>query len=306
MSEQLANFAYTIISGGYTAGSGLLNVTDTATGSGLQPFPLNPEFDVVIIDLATNLPKALLQVIGINSSTQFAVVNNGGIDVNCNAGDIVRCVQTRRSLRQAIIDISRASIYTPPGPVSGWTGRNTGANWTATDSVGDSINIQLTRNASLNWRLLTKTQPSTPYKRVIFVKAVAPWANSSTFGAYFYDGTKLMGIEVLFQANTTGGLLVPIFTLRVEKITNTTTDGSTPATLVGAGLVIASGIWLRLQNDGSTLSFDWSLDGVVWNTLFSEAVGTYITPTDYGVGGVCVTGTASDFVNGVFISDAAG
>lgn len=100
MAEQLANFAYTTVTGGYTAGSGVLNVASTSTGSGIQPFPLSGTFDVSISDHTTTppTPKALLEVTAINSGTQFAVTNSGGVDVNMNAGDIVQIVMTVRSL----------------------------------------------------------------------------------------------------------------------------------------------------------------------------------------------------------------
>ncbi len=102
MAEQLGNFAYTTVTGGYTSGSGLLNVGSTSTGSGIQPFPSSATFSVAISDHTTTppTPKTLLEVTAINSSTQFAVTNNGITpDVNMNAGDIVQIVQDKRSLQ---------------------------------------------------------------------------------------------------------------------------------------------------------------------------------------------------------------
>ena len=45
--------------------------------------------------------------------------------------------------------------------------------------------------------------------------------------------------------------------------------------------------WLR--NDGTDLYFDYSLDGANFINLWSEAVGSFITPTQYGFGGISDT-----------------
>ena len=170
----------------------------------------------------------------------------------------------------------------PAGKVSDWTGVNTGANWTATDSAG-SIYIKITTNSSLNWRLLTKVVPATPYTIDIFWRSYEAVVSAQNTGVYFYDGTKLMGLEAL--------ALSGVYYLRVEKMTNVTTDGSTAASLNGGSSVNLMGPWAgglcgRLSNDGATLTFAYSMDCRIFSTLFSEAVGTFITPTKFGFGGL--------------------
>ncbi len=341
------NAATAVAAGGYTAGSGVLNVGSTGGN-----FPsVATGITQIHLMIYRVISGAITQIVNLvatntNSGTQWAVTAEG-TDANALQNDIVICVLSAAGMDQIRKDMSQFGtfanlpattnqkqgnrykltdgpydyVYTgsiwqayhrgfnvvPPGPLSGWTGVNTGANWTQTD-VGGSINLVITRNASLNWRLITKTQPATPYKRVIFMSGIAPYQASSTLGAYFYDGTKLMGIEVLVQGLTATGLsggLVPVCTLRVEKINSVTSDNSTAASITGIGALMVSGIWLRLGNDAVNVSFDWSLDGVVWNNLFSEAIGTFITPSKYGVGGVCAA-TAGDLTNISFLSDAAG
>lgn len=99
MAEQLGVLCFTTVAaGGYTAASGVLNVASTSTGSGILPFPGSGTFSVCISDPTTKAPKALLEVTGINSGTQFAVTNSGGVDVNCLAGDIVQAVIDARAL----------------------------------------------------------------------------------------------------------------------------------------------------------------------------------------------------------------
>lgn len=170
---------------------------------------------------------------------------------------------------------------TLPGLVSGWTAVNGASNFTATDTAG-AVNLTITRNATLNWRILAKT--ATPASVTYFFNMNITGTSTGLAGVYFYDGTKLMGIEI-----TTGGVI------RVEKINSVTSDNSTAASL---NLLNASnGVWMRLTNAASTLGFQYSVDGQVWNTLFSEAVATFITPTKYGFGGVSVTGGSTDSVN---------
>jgi len=190
-----------------------------------------------------------------------------------------------------------------PGVVSGWTGVNTGANWTATDLNG-AVQLQITNNASLNWRLLTKSQPSTPYTLTFIWGFYQQLNNSEDTGVYFYDGTKLMGLEFLSQAST--------FTIRVEKITDVTHDASTAASKAlynsgnlpmvhsPMGTLAALGplLYARIANSGTTLTFSYSLDNITWTSLFSESVGTFITPTKYGFGGVDNTvGSSTVIVN---------
>jgi hypothetical protein len=82
----------TVAAGGYTAGSGLLNVASTSTGSGPLSFPGSGTFTVSISDPTTRIVKTLLRVTGINSATQFATASAAGLDVNCAVGDIVEAV----------------------------------------------------------------------------------------------------------------------------------------------------------------------------------------------------------------------
>ena len=59
-----------------------------------------------------------------------------------------------------------------------------------------------------------------------------------------------------------------------------------------------SPIWIQLRNDGTDLYFDYSLDGANFTNLWSEAVGSFITPTQYGFGGLSVTAGALPSVIG--------
>ncbi len=104
MAEQLGVLCYTTVAaGGYTAGSGVLNVASTSTGSGIMAFPTAAIFTVTISDPTTKAAKAVLKVTGINSATQFAVTASvqpdaQSADVNCVLGDLVQADIDGRAL----------------------------------------------------------------------------------------------------------------------------------------------------------------------------------------------------------------
>jgi hypothetical protein len=151
-------------------------------------------------------------------------------------------------------------------------------------------------SASLNWRGLFVNQPATPYKVItqIRLSTAKGFVNSQTGGVYFYNGTKFMGLEVLLQS--TGALA------RVEKINNINTDGSTVASLGSQSTSVAYAIplqapfWIQLRNSGSTIYFDYGFDGSNFINLYSESVGTFITPTMIGWGGLSATNDVTNFL----------
>lgn len=157
--------------------------------------------------------------------------------------------------------------------------------------MGTPMMLTLPSSGSDNWRGRFIAQPSTPYALyayLCFDAVTLPTSGAQIFGAYFYDGTKLMGLE--FISVNSGGIACQ---LRVQKITSVTSGASTPAArpsgfaaneipLVG----FANYLPIRLTNDGSDLSFSYSLDGYNWIVLFSEPIGTHLTPTHIGFGGL--------------------
>ena len=95
-----------------------------------------------------------------------------------------------------------------------------------------------------------------------------------------------MGFEFLIQSS---GVLP-----RVERINSVTSDNGTAATYGSQSQAqmlnsYMSPVWVQLRNDGTDLYFDYSLDGANFINLWSEAVGSFITPTQYGFGGISVT-----------------
>lgn len=163
--------------------------------------------------------------------------------------------------------------------------------------TGTPIMLTMPTDASLNWRGRFIAQPSTPYTLYAYLASDIPTTVSDScamaIGVYFYDGTKLMGLEAVYGSTSS----TPYGQLRVEKITNVTTASSTaaarPSTSVAALVLLPqtfSGMFFRLVNGGAgqPMTFSYSFDGYNFVQLFSETVGTFITPTQIGFGGVAL------------------
>ncbi len=81
--EQYANNCIaTVAAGGYTSGSGILNVDSTAA-----PWPQVGNFRLIITDVSRTTVKVILKVTAKNSATQWAVTAEG-TDASASAGDL--------------------------------------------------------------------------------------------------------------------------------------------------------------------------------------------------------------------------
>jgi len=287
-------------------GGGVANSFETIAVSGQSNVVADNSTDTVTYVAGSNM------TITTNAGTDtvtFASSGGGGGSITqgtyaslpgtCTTGDLyiledsfygpVRCSATN-----TWSFFRNGKLVTLPGTVGSWTAVNAGSDLTASDATGAVI-AKIDRNATLNWRGYFKTVPATPYTIEFEMTLLGMSRNSSLYGAYFYDGTKLMSIEILAQAGTN--------TLRIGKITNVTTDGTPLLSIANffpvvstGGAYVARDVFFRLGNNGSTLSFEVSFDRVYWLTIASEAVGTFITPTHYGFGGVNQSGTSTDDV----------
>lgn len=91
------------------------------------------------------------------------------------------------------------------------------------------------------------------------------------------DGTKFWENKASMSAS--------IQKMIVHKWTNSTTSNSTP---VATGTVYAPVVvFLRITDDGTTTTAYFSNNGKDYAKMFSEATGTFLTPTQYGVSFDC-------------------
>lgn len=285
-----------------TAGSG---ISVMASGSSIQVSATGGSSAFNSITSGTNTAAAMV----VGSGATLEVTGSGIIQATQIQAVVVSASAPSAGQVLTATSATAANWQTPSssgGPtddsiqslplLSSLTWVNQGASTALQRTANGPIFMTVADSSSLNWRLLVQNTPSTPYKTKFKSRAFilgGGFANSQTMGFYFYDGTKLLGAEFLLQAGGCG--------LRVERITNVNTDGSTVFSPTQTGTitnnqVISSqyaspfeDLWVQLRNDGTTLYFDFSWDGANFINVYTESVGTFITPTMIGIGGVSIT-----------------
>jgi hypothetical protein len=165
------------------------------------------------------------------------------------------------------ITISRTALYgqlmsaTPTSATTGLTNwLNQGSSVISDSDVG--ICIDAPANANLpNVTGRYMAAPTAPYKITALVAATRNSTNNNAIGIGWYDGVNKL--HLLSYAINTGG--TPILT--VSKFNNPTSfnayDFSSPAN------VFVQPIWLQLADNGTTVSFLFSQDGVNFVSVFS-------------------------------------
>jgi hypothetical protein len=160
-----------------------------------------------------------------------------------------------------------SGIITKP-TLSQFTWVNQGIVTGADSSVG--IYVTSANNTSNNAiAMLTQTPPATPYTYTALVSS-ASRSGVGTGGIALYDGTKVEFLDIYYDQSAL------IMRCNVDQYTNVTTfsAGATSQQIIPTNL-----LWLRVTNDGANLKFLYGTDGVNFNQIYSEAVGSFITPT---------------------------
>jgi hypothetical protein len=159
--------------------------------------------------------------------------------------------------------------------------------------VNTPIQLEMPTNSGLQYNLLFVASPTTLYKLRAQVNGVGTGIGTS--GIYFYNGTAFLGIEMGWD-----------FGQNLRVISDATLTGSpTVLTEWTFGASQGAPIWLQIRDSGTDLFFDLSYDGVNFFNLFSEAVGTHLTPTDIAFGGAqSSTITLDTLLNWTIFNDA--
>jgi hypothetical protein len=292
------------LASGYTSGGTSISVT-SATGlpSGSTDFYVIVQADggnTEEVFKVTNVSGTTLTVVGAQAGTSASNHGAGAV--------IIASVMCKDAYTQFATDVSGGTpggsatewqynnttfgglVGTSAIPQTGWTVINGGsgaADYEDFSSAHQSLFVN--DNASLNWRLITRSLPaSNSYTAIARLRGTVanPLNNSQTFGLYLSDGTKLEGIEILCQG---GGQR-----LRVEKMNSVTSDN---ATLAGpTGSTTGSVITLKIVGDATNRTFYYWRAGA-YVQFFQEAIATFLTETTVGFGGLSVVGSTAYFVN---------
>lgn len=300
------NFQTTVAPGGYTSGSGILNVLSTSGISlsagettRLSIFTGSPELVVILIATA------------VNSGTQFAVTAETA-DVSASGGDLVLNTLSVGAMTQIRADINGVGTYANLPTLaltSGMRYKTTdapyefvyGASWEAfiagvaavippnvfswvnqgsaavSQTSGYVALTDVAGGGGVQMRIRTVTQPSTPYiLDAIFSVPFMPFAGTGNcnFGVGFRDSGsgKLETLHFSMSATVVNGW-------QINQWTNPTTFSNNPFTTVGGTTPVLSPLFVRISNDGSNLKY-FVGDGISWFQIYTEAVGSFLTPTD--------------------------
>lgn len=113
----------------------------------------------------------------------------------------------------------------------------------------------------------SKASPATPYTVTGRVALQSKMGTGTVFpeaGIGWYDGTKLQTISVQYEVTN------HCYTIPVDNWTNVTTYSATPAATLNC---VAGGpyAWIRIADDGTNVSYSWSIDGATYDVLYTIA-----------------------------------
>lgn len=301
-TEKYANLAETTVAaGGYTAGSGVLNVASTAL-----PFPQNPNFRVRL----KNSAKTLLKVTAIVSGTQWSVTaeeNDGGAAL----GDVVKEVITAGALDEIRKDICQTGtqaarpaaekagiLYLPSNgryiwrdtglawapwgpiwpmtePVSGdytWTNQGTAS----IDTSHGGVDLIAPATAGISLRIRKKAAPAAPYTITAAFMLTVPINTGSGGGLLWRESStgKLVCLRLVYNG---------LFQLNISKFDSPTVFNSDYSTLTNASGWMAPGIfWVQIKDDNTNRKVMYSSDG--YNFIERHSIGRtdFLTADEVG------------------------
>lgn len=162
-------------------------------------------------------------------------------------------------------------------PTSAGTGLTTWVNQSTTTVADTATGVLLTgvaTGSSNTTRISARSlaSPSTPYTYTALLaiapsNVIFPWC-----GIGWYDGTKFHVFSYFWNGSA--------MALRVDRWSNTTTFSATDGS---STIPPATGfVWLRIEDDGTNVTFSWSIDGANYITMFTVAKSTgYLGSTGY-------------------------
>ncbi len=282
MAENYYTRFSTTVSGGYTAGSGVLNVAATAGTAA--------NFRVIIVDAGTGAYIALLKVTGVNSSTQYAVATDpGGTDANASSGDGVYAILTADALDavlapHVVVDghylTDGTNYYSGPHhllctlPSAGsfsWLTTQGGATETA-DGNALVLFAPASASSALRCRGMSIGGNTTLTAHFSYT---ATFDNNTEAGIGFRESgsSKLMAFNLSLASALSNRLAV-------SNWTNATTFSTAPYSSGTGADISAHWVSLRLvYTSGSpgTVKFYISFDDITWQLLYTANANSFFT-----------------------------
>lgn len=270
--EVFANLAETTLASSYTSGGSSISVASAAL------FPTIGTFRVAL----GNSSKTIFRVDSVSGTTFTGAAE--AFDGNASSGDKVTLVASKATAerflqspvsgeQRAPSGVSAADFY---GPVSklvaldqsswSWVNQTSGVS-AAVDQASGVVYLRTAARASgLNVALRDKAAPSTPY--TITVLVVPLWS------------TTISGPGIALRQSSSGkfiNLFLDRGSVVVNKDTSPTAFSSQPWNVGAAGH--GGPVWLRMSDDGTTIKFSYSKDGVNFIEALSETRTTFLLTT---------------------------
>lgn len=149
----------------------------------------------------------------------------------------------------------------------GWVNQGSAAY----SNNGGVLDVAIGSVGGENARCLSKAQPTPPYS------VTALWVPD--IGADDYAG-----VGIGFREITTTRLSINLFLVASNKhfinVRRLTNPGLFSSDYASVAVCTSNFVWLRLRNDGTNLFYDFCYDGINWNQIATDAIGSFITPNE--------------------------
>jgi hypothetical protein len=152
--------------------------------------------------------------------------------------------------------------------LSAFTQQNQGLTTFTTANGGIAMACTSASGDNLQW--ISQAVPATPYYvDVAFMLSMKD--NTGNFGVGLSDGTKVTMITFGWESGNANWIK------RVQFNSQTSFNNNASAGTVGNW--VGPLIWLRIQNDGTNLTYSYSVDGNTWTQLLQEGATAFLTAT---------------------------
>jgi hypothetical protein len=272
VTEQFANKIETTVASAYTAASGTLIV---ASDTG---FPATGTFRIRL----ANAEGTILRVDSRVGTTLTVTVEVD--DGDAAVGVAATIVLTAGAIAQLKTDVGGGGGggggWWPtfvPQDMTGFTWVNQGG---ASISFANAISLlDIPAAGGTNLRALVDTAPATPYVVTAALIIRTFRTNNNAIGLVFREsGT---GQLMILQVASIAASLV----ISVAKYNDPTSFNSGVASHDYTGAIIPTPLFLRLEDDGTDITFSYSWDGWNFVEIFTETRSTFLPPDQIGIGG---------------------
>ena len=237
--------------------------------------PLRP-IDPLISHLLSNEPYNL-----IGSRKLWEAIKN--LSDGLRHKEVVKAAQIDVAELAIPDDIGLKLLIPPTGlvapPPSGWLWINQGTASVSLDSNG-RITLRAPTVVGFNHRIRVRPAPSTPYIITTASYYYTPDPSATTY-LLFRDSVSGRLVVLIQDTHSTSGAIAGGITL-VQRWNSPTSFNSTQGTTTSPPTKNLS--WRQIEDDGTTIYFRVSPDGVNWVTIHSESRTAWLTNEPLQVG----------------------